>query len=1267
MQTRAVTLFRALRFTVLLTIVACIALIATPALAATPSISGRVTSDIPGTPLPDIAVTLLRLDAPDGEIIESQWATTDADGQYVLVDVAPGEYAVLFDDPTGSYVSEAYNNRSVFEDWDVIEVADVPVTGIDAVLTTARHISGTVAASDGSSTEGVEVTAWLFDVNWYMWLPVRSAAVATDGTYAIGGLPRGTYRLEFADPDGQFARQFYLNALSIETATNVSLTTVYAVSDRNITLEPAAHITGRVLDAVGENGVPCAWITAWQYDAGAGEWTPVEWAESDESGMYSVDGLSAGTYRISAFDVDGAYVERYFPSTRHIDDATSITVAAGETRADTDIILATASHISGTVTAEIGTAPLPDIEVTAYAYDADYEDWWPVSFATTGADGAYSIGGLEGGTYRVEFWDPNEVFVDEFYDNAKDGVLSATDVTVAAAGVQTGVDAALTRRGEIAGTTTLKMSGAAVAGVEVTLYGSDFGDWYEWDTTTSDANGHFAFPHLFAGAYRLGFHDPSGKLPDQYYSGVTSFTSGTSITVRDATTTTVTAQLIGSKGAITGVVRDSVTRSPLSNIGVSLESALNVGAVLATTTTDASGTYRFNEVPSGFYVVRFTDGAGTYATQFYPSTPWGWELSSRVTASIDTVSRADSDMKRAGRISGRVVSKATGTAIAGIQVQVAWMLSPQYPVVMLPVTTTAADGTYSLGGLYPGTYHVVFSDPAADWGTQAYNGITPEETLEFYVGSNVTVAAGNTTPSINGALTARLAIKCAVSVEGDSFEPEASVFLWALTADGWVCRGGGNGRDGKMEFGNLTPGRYRVGFISPPTTGIASEFYSGWPTLEGATDIVLTDRPVSITCDVGRPCSFNGTVTSTDSGDPLAGARIDFYRYNNQAATWLVSASTTTTTDGTYTKSGLLKGEYRVEVVPADGFVSEFNGDQPTAQRAEGITLGYGESATVDFGVGAAVTPARSSGPTRFETAVAVAKNAFPDWTGVTDVIIASGEDRSIPDPLSAAGLAWTYDAPLLLVRGTSLPSAVTDAIDAMPDGVCVHVVGGPAAVSTECETALRAIDGVAEVTRTAGPNRYATAAAVAREMKRERGDEMADFALVANGSNPKNFVDALSLSPLAAAQGAPILLVASDAVPTDTRAVLSDLDPSKIYLAGGPAAVSEQVRSTLDAERWSGADRYATAVAISRESVSRGWLNYSLVGVTSSLPDALAGGCTVGLDGGVMLLTKQDSLPSATANALHEMRLEVTECRVFGGAAAISETTLDMIRNALR
>ena len=40
----------------------------------------------------------------------------------------------------------------------------------------------------------------------------------------------------------------------------------------------------------------------------------------------------------------------------------------------------------------------------------------------------------------------------------------------------------------------------------------------------------------------------------------------------------------------------------------------------------------------------------------------------------------------------------------------------------------------------------------------------------------------------------------------------------------------------------------------------------------------------------------------------------------------------------------------------------------------------------------------------------------WPADEHVSDVVIASGDDAAMADPLSAGGLCWAYNAPLLLV-----------------------------------------------------------------------------------------------------------------------------------------------------------------------------------------------------------------------------------------------------------
>ena len=84
-----------------------------------------------------------------------------------------------------------------------------------------------------------------------------------------------------------------------------------------------------------------------------------------------------------------------------------------------------------------------------------------------------------------------------------------------------------------------------------------------------------------------------------------------------------------------------------------------------------------------------------------------------------------------------------------------------------------------------------------------------------------------------------------------------------------------------------------------------------------------------------------------------------------------------------------------------------------------------------------------------------------------------------------------------------------------------------------------------------------------------------------------RDFPDALSGSAAAGAKGSPILLVDTRTVPSPTLAELKRLQPKKITLLGGTAAVSAavatQLQSVAPVTRIAGADRYATSAAVSK------------------------------------------------------------------------------------
>jgi putative cell wall-binding protein len=323
-----------------------------------------------------------------------------------------------------------------------------------------------------------------------------------------------------------------------------------------------------------------------------------------------------------------------------------------------------------------------------------------------------------------------------------------------------------------------------------------------------------------------------------------------------------------------------------------------------------------------------------------------------------------------------------------------------------------------------------------------------------------------------------------------------------------------------------------------------------------------------------------------------------------------------------------------------------------------------------DGSIRVALDAQRISGPTRYDTAAAIARSAYPGWTGVSRVIIASGLDRSLADPLAAGGLCWAYNAPLLLVDGTSVPAATQAALREIVSAnttVTVTIVGGGSAVSSACMSSLGRIVGPGRVERPfAGADRFATAALIARRVRAVASVDtsltQADVALIANGVN--GYYDALALTAVSAATGAPVVFVTRDSVPAVTAAVLRDLAPAERIVAGGDAVVSARTYATLGGtDRWYGQNRYATAVAIAEKSIGRGWLDSEAFGVAANTPDALVGATLCGKARMPLLYTTRSQVSPEVARFAERYEDGMTSCLAFGGPVVVADDVLLQLR----
>jgi putative cell wall-binding protein len=315
----------------------------------------------------------------------------------------------------------------------------------------------------------------------------------------------------------------------------------------------------------------------------------------------------------------------------------------------------------------------------------------------------------------------------------------------------------------------------------------------------------------------------------------------------------------------------------------------------------------------------------------------------------------------------------------------------------------------------------------------------------------------------------------------------------------------------------------------------------------------------------------------------------------------------------------------------------------------------------------------RVGGADRVATAVAVSQRVRPDPQALPDVeqpVVVLARADAYPDALAAAPLAHRLDAPVLLTSSERLDGRVAEEVTRLRARRAV-LLGGPQALSPRVEDDLRERTGVTEIRRVAGENRFATAAAIAREV----GGREVFIAEGIDADPRRGWPDALAAAPLAAFGGRPILLVETDSVPGDTRQALTDLAVDAALVVGGPGAVSEAVVDDLRAggvavERVAGATRYETAALLADRSRAAG-LRSATTWLASgeNFPDALAAAPAVAKSGGVLLLAPPQTLAQSTATtrALIAEADAIERALLLGGPSALSDTVRGDVLFVLR
>lgn len=299
-------------------------------------------------------------------------------------------------------------------------------------------------------------------------------------------------------------------------------------------------------------------------------------------------------------------------------------------------------------------------------------------------------------------------------------------------------------------------------------------------------------------------------------------------------------------------------------------------------------------------------------------------------------------------------------------------------------------------------------------------------------------------------------------------------------------------------------------------------------------------------------------------------------------------------------------------------------------------------------------TITRLAGADRYQTAAAISAASYP--AGVPVAYVATGADY--PDALAAGPAATREGGPVLLVTSNRVPASTVEELQRLrPQRIIV--LGGPGVVGDGVFAALQGYAGSGGVSRLAGVDRYATAAAVSS----------ATFPTgvpVAYVSTGTAFPDALTGGVAAGREGGPLLLVQPNRLPAVTAGELSRLQPGRIVVLGGIGAVNDGVLAALQpyatsgtVTRLSGVDRYETALAISR-ATTPGPVPTVYVATGRAFADGLAGSPPAARAGAPLLIVNPAGLSPAVAEELR--RLNPSRIVVLGGTGAVPDGVVSQI-----
>lgn len=293
-----------------------------------------------------------------------------------------------------------------------------------------------------------------------------------------------------------------------------------------------------------------------------------------------------------------------------------------------------------------------------------------------------------------------------------------------------------------------------------------------------------------------------------------------------------------------------------------------------------------------------------------------------------------------GGLSGTVTRRDTGVPLAGTTVMIYGGFG-----YYVTETQTAADGTYSVGDLAPGTYRAWAR--AGGFVDELYDGVSCPAYFycdPYYDGTPITVGSG-VTGGIDFSLAPGGSIAGTVTESGTGDPLQGYVELYGAT--GYLLTSTTTAVDGSYELAGLPGGKY---FVAAQSTNHRMEVYDDVPCsscdVTTGTQVQLTTGATVTGVDfaLDRLGEIDGTVTDESTSSPIPSMELELFDSQGY-----FQGSAYTASDGTYRIQGVPTGTYFLRTFSyygSSGFVDEL-WDDISCENGCSVTSGTPISVTL--------------------------------------------------------------------------------------------------------------------------------------------------------------------------------------------------------------------------------------------------------------------------------------------------------------------------------